>query len=286
MHSAGHDGIYLPRVHINKIKKKYQTKLIVPKQPDHQTSLSRHHHHSFFGSLFAPLSLQSSLPLCQPQFFYCSWLMPDRQCFQQPLKDLVVSFGQWRARKESSCNAVHAATHKHLHMHIDDALIWHWIITEVDPPDLFRPIKPFICMLTTEAFPGRPLRSSDTTHCDVTGAQWDVRRQNTKAPLVPCFCLSRRMECGGVYQGKRSNHQYASYKHTAVTCTRLKGKKTTGDNERLTRAVFVLSAHLVRLKAGGPNTCGKQPVSIYQRSVYGGVKLWLWKQMLCHSIIA
>lgn len=39
---TGHDGIYLPRVHINKIKKRYHTKSIVLKQPaspHHQASL-------------------------------------------------------------------------------------------------------------------------------------------------------------------------------------------------------------------------------------------------------
>lgn len=176
--------------------------------------------------------------------------MPSRQCSQQPLKDLVVSFGQWRARKESSCNAVHAATHKHLRMHIDDALIWHWIITEVDLPDLFRPIKPFICMLTTEAFPGRPpaLLRYLPLRCD----RGTMGRAPPEYQSPSCSSLLFVQE-DGVQRSLSRQEVKPSIRliqtHTAVTCTRLKGKKTTGDNERLTRAVFVLSAHLVRAES-------------------------------------
>lgn len=41
-------------------------------------------------------------------------------------------------------------------------------------------------------------------------------------PLVSCFCLPRRMECKGVYQVKRSNHQYASCKHAHTLASRAK----------------------------------------------------------------
>lgn len=47
-----------------------------------------------------------------------------------------------------------AAVHRHPHIHTDP--IWHWVITESDPGDLFRPIKLLICMLTTEAHPSLP----------------------------------------------------------------------------------------------------------------------------------
>lgn len=127
--------------------------------------------------------------------------------------------------------------------------MWHWLITRFDPGELFRPIKLLICMLTTGAPPrATACSASDTSYGDVTWTQWDAQRQNSKSlqhkplPRPPppsvslAFVFPRRMECKGVYQVRRSNHQYAQLQ--TPTHARLKGWK---DGERLAAAVFVPS---------------------------------------------
>lgn len=59
---TGHDGIYLPGVHINKIKR-FHTKSIVLGRPAYPHQPLRRRHHLFFGSLFTLSLYPSWLPL-------------------------------------------------------------------------------------------------------------------------------------------------------------------------------------------------------------------------------
>lgn len=156
IYSRSNDGIYLPRVHINRIKR-YE-KSIVPKQPATHTikPASRHHHHHLFfialQSISAPvfypsLSPACFLPFCLLQIVHCVWLMFGRHNAAATYRPcgLVSTMKP----KEKVQLQRWAATHRHPHIYNSDALIWHWIITRLDLCDISRPIKPFICMLTS-----------------------------------------------------------------------------------------------------------------------------------------
>lgn len=66
---TGHDGIYLPGVHINKIKR-FHTKSIVLRQPADPHQPLRRRHHLFSGSLFTLSLYPSWLPLLRVFFFF------------------------------------------------------------------------------------------------------------------------------------------------------------------------------------------------------------------------
>lgn len=67
---TGHDGIYLPGVHINKIKR-FHTKSIVLSRPAYPHQPLRRRHHLFFGSLFTLSLYPSWLLLLRVFFFLC-----------------------------------------------------------------------------------------------------------------------------------------------------------------------------------------------------------------------
>lgn len=82
-------------------------------------------------------------------------------------------------------------------------------------------------MLTTKAYPSHcktPLQTCDTSCRDLTGAQCDVRRQNTKALLL--FVQDDEEQRSLSSQEVKPSIRLIQY---TVTYTRLKGKKTTRD---------------------------------------------------------
>lgn len=119
IYSAGHDGIYLPRVHINKIKKDIIQNWLSPNNlPTHTIKpASGHHHHLFFGSLFCSVCL-SPIPWLFLgglfQFFYCAWLMCNREGLQG-FRGTATYRPLWQcsARKKSSCNTDQPPTNTH-----------------------------------------------------------------------------------------------------------------------------------------------------------------------------
>lgn len=109
----------------------------------------------------------------------------------------------------SSCSADQPPTHW--------ALIWRWIITQLDLSGLSRPIKPLICMLTAE---GKP--SPHPGH----GRSTIRRAARIQTPLITGFCSSRAMKWSRVYKVSRSNY-HRSRKRSNCSCCR--GTKATGE---------------------------------------------------------
>lgn len=152
--TRGHDGIYLPRVHINKIKKYIIQNWLSPNNlllhPRREASLSSPSFVLFLSPSsvcllsLSPRSLVFVLPLCLLQLFHCAWLMSSRQGLEAPCSS---SSSHFRGRvvclsflfldnvAQGKYPAAMLTSHpqKHPHIHTDGALIWHWIITDLDP---------------------------------------------------------------------------------------------------------------------------------------------------------
>lgn len=81
---------------------------------------------------------------------------------------------------------------------------------------------------------------------------------------IPKSSLLLAFVCPGGWSAEefiKSRGQTINTPHTNTHGCHMHLPQGQKNNKRLTRAVFVLSAHLVKLKAVRPNTCGKYPSS-------------------------
>lgn len=219
---TGHDGIYLPRVHINNIKKDIvRNRLSSNNVPTHTIK-------PLAITIICSLALYSVSPqplgsLCCNSSLVPDWWTTDKVC---RVSGKPRSSNLWSLWQQVQLQ-LWPATHKHPSIHTD--LIWHWVITEFDPSDLFRPIKLLICMLTTEAHPGRPLPGLWylPQRCD-TGTMG--RALPEYQSLHPPCSLPLFAQEDGVQRSLSSQEVKPSICLTQTrTYTCLKGKKTTRD---------------------------------------------------------